>query len=632
MRIVKIIFLTILLISVVLFVGMFIFLKTVNLNRFKEQITEQISKSIGRDVRMKHVSFDFSVIKGITLHISGLSIMDLPVFSTEPMLYIDSSHLDVDVLSFLLKRQVLVSMIELNSLKVNLIRNNNVEINYQKLGEKKEAGLPDEGKASSVPSKDVRGAKEKKSKDFHFEEMLIRSIRITDGTFVFTDRTTDPPMMIPVKDIEFEISNLSFDAPFHFQLKASLFSGRKNINLNGLAQINAQNQQVRIDDLKIQTDLSDLSLDHVYEGIPALKDAGLKDKLDGKLGLDIHQMILGEKGLLVLSSDGRATGINAQFENSPIPVENLGMQFAMTESDVDIREITMPLASGEMKISGRLIEYLAEQKFVADLKLTDVQLSDLAQQLGLPVKLEGQIQVEYKLNGLGIDNNALRSFLAGEGASEIKNGRVKDVNILKLVLSRLSFIPNLAEQVEANLPEKYKEKLKVRDTVFEKIRMDTKIHEGVVFINKAEVNADGFLMLASGNLDLDQNLNLDSDIYMYSDLSARMVVAVPKLKCFLDEQKRIHILMKHYGGKLVDYQMRPDIEAMAKKFFNCWGRDELKKAIYKALDIDDEVPSEDVADPGQSPESGGENIPQKREPSVEEVLIENIFDMIPIFD
>ncbi|MCK5180499.1 MAG: hypothetical protein KAR32_13295, partial [Candidatus Omnitrophica bacterium] len=95
MRIVKIIFLTILLISVVLFVGMFIFLKTVNLNRFKEQITEQISKSIGRDVRMKHVSFDFSVIKGITLHISGLSIMDLPVFSTEPMLYIDSSHLDV---------------------------------------------------------------------------------------------------------------------------------------------------------------------------------------------------------------------------------------------------------------------------------------------------------------------------------------------------------------------------------------------------------------------------------------------------------------------------------------------------------------------------------------------------------
>ncbi len=637
MRVFKIIVISLLVVIVLFFVGIFIFLKTVDFNRFKAQITEQISKSIDRDVSMKRVSFGFSIVKGITLHISGLSIMDLPSFSTEPILYIDSSHLDVDVLSFMLRRQVLVSKIELNSLKVHLIRNDKGEINFQKLAQKGKEDAPSAGKTAAAPSKDVlRGDIEKKPKDFNFEEVLIRSIRITDGTFIFTDHMAEPLMTVPITDIEFQISNLSLDTPFPFQLKASLFSDRKNIDLNGLAQINVQNQQIRIDDLKMQTDLSDLSLDRIYEGIPALKDAGLKSKIGGKLGFDVHQMILGEAGLLVLSSDGRAEGITAQFQNSPIPIENLGMQFSMTESDVDIREITMPLASGEMRISGRLIEYLAEQKFLADLKLTNVQLSEFAQQMGLPVKLEGQIQAEYKLSGLGIDGKALRSFLAGEGAIEIKNGRVKDINILKLVLSKLSFIPNLAYQVEADLPEKYKEKLKVRDTVLEKVRMDTKIHEGVMFINKAEVDADGFLMLASGNLGLDQNLSLDSDIYIYSDLSALMVAAVPKLKGLLDEQKRIQILIKPYKGKLVDFEMRPDIKAMAKKVIDEWGKGEIKRLIFEGLGLDDEesgeTPSEGGAAPGQSPESSGEKVPQEREPSPEEVLFEKVFDLIPLFD
>ncbi|MCK5179528.1 MAG: AsmA family protein, partial [Candidatus Omnitrophica bacterium] len=248
MRIIKIIVTSTLIITVFLFVGIFVFLKTVDLNRFKAQITEQISKSIKRDVRMRHVSFNFSVNQGITLHISGLTVMDLPDFSTEPMLYIDSSHLDVDVLPFLLKRQVLASKIEFNSLKVNLIRNNKGEINFQKFAQKENDDLPVAGKAATSQTGDAsEKATKKKSKDFNFKEMLIRSIRITDGAFIFTDHMTEPSTMIPITEIEFQISNLSVDAPFPFQLKASLFSDRKNISLNGLAQINMLNQQIRID-------------------------------------------------------------------------------------------------------------------------------------------------------------------------------------------------------------------------------------------------------------------------------------------------------------------------------------------------------------------------------------------------
>jgi len=638
MRVIKIIITLILVITVLLFVGMFVFLKAVDLNRFKAQITEQISKSIDRDVSMRHVSFNFSINQGVTLHISGLSVMDLPDFSTDPMLYIDSSHLDVDILPFILRRQILASKIEFDSLKVNLIRNDKGAINFQELAQKGKDDPSDAGKAALFPSKDVfEDGTKKKLKDFNFKEMLIRSIRITDGTFIFTDRMTKPSMTIPVKKIEFQISNLSFDTPFPFQFKASLFSDRQNIGLNGLAQINAQDRQIRIDDLKIQTDLSSLSLDRIYDGMPSLKEAGLKGGIKGKLGIDVHQMILSEGGLLVLSSDGRMTDVKAQFESSPIPIENLDMRFSMTESDVEIKEIKMPLASGEMRISGRLIEYLAEQKFLADLKLINAQLNELAVQMGLPVKLEGQCHAEYKLNGLGIDKKALESSLAGEGTLEVKNGRIVDLNILKLVLSKISFIPNLADQIETNLPEKYKEKLKAKDTILEKVEIDTKIHEGIVFINRAEVNADGFLVLASGKLDFDQNLSLAADFYIPSDLSASMVAVSEELKYFLDERQRIHIPLRSYNGKLAHFRMYPDVEDLGKEIIRNRGKEELKKVIFKALDLDDveagEAPPEggEVA-PGQSPGNSEEKVPQEREASPEEVIIEQIFDMIPIFE
>ena len=211
MRIIKIIITVIVVVTILFFVGTFVFLKTVDLNRFKARITEQISRSINRDVSMKHVSFNFSINRGVTLNISGLSVMDISDFSTDPMLYIDSSHLDVDILPFILRRQILVSKIELDSLRVNLIRNDKGEINFQELAQIQngESDPSDTKKAVvSPPENALENGTKKKPKDLNFKEILIRSIRITDGTFIFTDHMASPSVTIPVTEIEFQISNL----------------------------------------------------------------------------------------------------------------------------------------------------------------------------------------------------------------------------------------------------------------------------------------------------------------------------------------------------------------------------------------------------------------------------------------
>jgi hypothetical protein len=217
----------------------------------------------------------------------------------------------------------------------------------------------------------------------------------------------------------------------------------------------------------------------------------------------------------------------------------------------------------------------------------------------------------------------------------VRNGRIKDINLLKAALNKISFIPNLASEVESKLPQRYKEKLKAKDTVLEKVNIDTMVSEGIMFIKKAEVIADGFSLLANGQVDFKQDLALNADLYVPPDLSESMVAASQELKYFLDNSKRIHIPLRSYRGPLSRFKTYPDVEDLGKEVLRNRGKQELKRVLFKALDIDEET-SEGAAADGGSSQQGAvsedlEALPEKSQPSSEDQLIDNILDMIPVF-
>jgi len=229
----------------------------------------------------------------------------------------------------------------------------------------------------------------------------------------------------------------------------------------------------------------------------------------------------------------------------------------------------------------------------------------------------------FKGSGEGMSKVALEKSLIADGTIELINGRIADVNLLKEALSKLSFFPDLANRIETNLPEKYKEVLNRKDTILGEVKIDMQIHSGALMIDQAEVNADGFLATAHGQLDLNQNLSLKADFYVESELSNSMVNTSEELSYLLDENKQIHISFKPYSGKLENFRMVPDVGDLGAAIIRNRGREELRKVIFKALDLDDR--------PVLEPSDGQEVAPEEQGQSPEEALIENILDMIPIF-
>jgi hypothetical protein len=254
----------------------------------------------------------------------------------------------------------------------------------------------------------------------------------------------------------------------------------------------------------------------------------------------------------------------------------------------------------------------------------DLQIKDLTAHVAMPVQIVGRINGQWTGQGEGFTESQIASNFIGQGKIDLKDGRILDVNILKTVLNKLSFIPDVVAKIEQNLPEKYKEKLEQKDTVLEDVTIDASIRDGALQITRAEMNVDGFMASARGKVDFHQNLELWADLYIAADLSASMIAAAQELSYFLDDRNQIHIPFKPYSGALKDFYMYPDIEGIGMEIIKNRGREELRNVLKKALGAEDE-PSAQPTQTGEPP------VPEQKEVSPEEAVIEKILDIIPIF-
>jgi len=209
----------------------------------------------------------------------------------------------------------------------------------------------------------------------------------------------------------------------------------------------------------------------------------------------------------------------------------------------------------------------------------------------------------------------------------VTEGKLTNINVLKVVLDKMSMIPDLVDKVEKNLPEKYKKKLQDKDTPIERVEIDATVKNGSLVVTDAQVTSDTFLLTGKGTIGFDQTVALDTSLAIPEDLSTSMVTSADNLKFLLDRKGQIMIPVK-VSGKVSSPRFFPDLEYLGKRIIATRGREELNKFLDKVLDKDAEggqaAPAQDAqGQPAQQPAQ-----PQQEEESSEKELIDNILDSI----
>ena len=641
MKIIKILLKLLFVIIIFIVIAVFIFLKTFDVNKYKSQISQEIKNVLGRSVGIGHITLNLSLEQGISLDISGLKVADNPKFSKEDFLTIKDIKLGVDVLSFLTKRQILVSSAKIKSPKIILIRDQNgqfnvqtFQINAEKIGSTSLniTHTDDRSKDSSDSLAFAADSKTGNTKEKTLPPLLVQSIKLEDGLLAYRDLEFDPPLTIEVPQINLTVNNLSLTEPFNFSLEASLLSPRKNVSATGLAQIDTDTTNIHFNDIKITSDLSDISPQLLEHSLPMLRGIGLKDGMEGKLETSIGKMVVGPKGLVALSLDGTFKQGKIKLKQVPLPLNHIEAAFEGTENTIKIKGSSLNLGSGTVTAKGSIDDYLKGQDFHFETIISAIDLGEVIAQKDLPAQLQGKLYAEFNTEGKGLSgSSSMLSSLLGDGTVDVKEGKLVGMNILRLVLSKISMLPRLVEKIEKNLPDKYKDELQDKDTVLKKVKLTTKIKNGSLYIEDAKVETNVFLLSGKGTIGFNQEIDMQSTIAIPQDLSKAMVASAEGLQYLLDENNEIVIPLT-VTGRIPSLAFLPDLEYLGKKIIMNRGKEELEKVL-------DKVFGKDKGTSETSPETGGqpssEGSPSQTQPPQDEQkkrpereLIEGILDKI----
>lgn len=612
-----------------------VFLATFDISHYKPQITQELSSQLSREVKIEQLRLDFKIDKGLTIVVKGFSIADDPAFSRDKILTVDLIDLNTNIFALIFHRQIVISKIEISNPRVHLVRNKDGLLNVEALSEKKaynsSSRIQQNTTAGSLPISGSAARRAKKD-EVVIPSMLIDAIRIENGALTFLDESLEPSLIIPLQQIDFQASRLSFEKPFPFQAAASLWADQQNIAVSGEIMLDLKNGRVNVQRTKLATDLSQLRSRLLpFYGVMR-EDLLLDEGLEGKVSFEDAAMQITQEGLGAFSANGVLTGGRLRSGLLNQPLEDIHARLHIDESNIAVTELTVSCASGTFTAQGRWSDYGRSNMFMFDLKMDGMQLAELIphgnmpvlSKSGDPVKLEGGIYAVLDAEGYGTQAQELYETLKGDGSAEIRGGKLSNINLLRFVLDKLLFIPDLVQRIEGNLPQRYKDELESKETIVERATSTIKLKDQSLDFS-ADLQAEGFALTANGSLGFDQNLVLTADFFISEDLANSMSGSVPELSYLLDAKGRIHVPFKSYQGKLQDIRIYPDVEELAKKVIQNRGQDELKKAIFRALDIEENpAPAQQTQE--QLPSPGEATPPSESRP--EKVFIDGIFDAI----
>jgi AsmA protein len=175
-------------------------------NQFRPTIEEKASAALGRKVDVGNLSL--SLFSG-SLAADNLSIADDPKYSKSPFLSAKSIQVGVDLLPLILRKELNIRAVVIDSPEVTLLRSGAGEWNYSSFG------------AAAAKAQDTQAPPPKAQQslgEFSVEKLELRNGRISIGSTASPKRST-------YDKVNFTASNVSLTNKFPVTITASLPAG-----------------------------------------------------------------------------------------------------------------------------------------------------------------------------------------------------------------------------------------------------------------------------------------------------------------------------------------------------------------------------------------------------------------------
>jgi len=578
------------LLLIIAVIGAFIFLITLDVDKFRPQIVSQIENAIHKPVELEKIKLGWQ--SGIALELQGFSILKSGQ-SSEKLVETQSAKA-VLKLAPLLSRQIQVATVYLNAPVIRLVKNpdgtfEGLEPSSQKPG-------PAQGQAASAPEVAAPLS------------FLVNEIRVQNGEVFFKDATGKEPMEVHLRKITVEIDNVALDQPIDFKAQAAVCSPVQNLDLRGKLSVSSKDFSALLNGFRAELQLMPMDPHEILKVSPAVAASGIIFPVEGTLGIDADSLRLDEKGLKDAGARVRFDRGKVQLELLKSPMENISVDALVSAVMIKIQKFAANAAGGKIEGQGSVqMTDPSSPEIVFGAKADKLKIEDLVQ---APVQAGPQINGALSLvvNGSlkGQTPEQIKQTITAEGTVIVEEGVLKQMNVLREVFQKLSVIPGLVEKLLARLPPNYQEKLKGKDTKLQTIRVPFTVQNGTVRLPQLSASTDSFQMTGAGTYGLSQgDVAGNAMLAIEPELSGAMTRSVEELQYLMSPKKEIQIPLT-IGGRVPKVTVMPDLQAVASKLATQKAQEMIGGYLEKALGGKKTATSPDSTAPGTTePATGG---------------------------
>ncbi len=177
----------------------------------------------------------------------------------------------------------------------------------------------------------------------------------------------------------------------------------------------------------------------------------------------------------------------------------------------------------------------------------------------------GLLNAKMQLSFEGANPESMKRTLRGQGKVSIRDGALKNRNMVKEIFDRLSPVVAVTSALGGQLPPEVSAMLQDRDTPFQSMALSCTAVSGVVRAEELSLLHPNYQLTGSVTYNImDQNLDSMMQVTLSQVISAYLVQKVRELQYVSDRNGLVTIPFR-YGGKLPDATVQPDLSFIGSK-------------------------------------------------------------------
>ena len=376
-------------------------------NRYKPALESELSKVLGRDVKV--AALDFSIFSG-NISAAGITISDDAGFGSNPFLQAKSLRAGAEVMPLIFSHRLNVTGITIDNPEILLLQSPSGAWNFSTLGTTKNAAQPP---AATTPAQAQPGTSAM--------DLSVRSININKGRLTVGHIGSNRKPLV-LEPVDIVVKNFSSTSQFPFSLSAKV-AGGGDITLDGNAgPIHSSDASMTPFGLMLKINALDLASSGLNSMAPDL--AGIVS-LDG--------MATSDGNTLKIDGHLKAEALKLVKNGRPsrIPVElDFSDEHALRKNSGTIQRAALHIGKSEATLTGTYRENGDSLELRTNVTGSGMAATDLAAILpSLGLSLPAGSTVQSGTLNVKLDSEGPADKLVTSGSVAMSNVRLAGFNL-----------------------------------------------------------------------------------------------------------------------------------------------------------------------------------------------------------